>query len=85
MYLLSYFERVVLVPTDIRLEWLQKRTRVAAGLLFTSLVNTRHVETQNAPLQLASYMARIRHVFSRFNNDLFHFLLHFRTVGSKHS
>jgi hypothetical protein len=39
MYLLRYFEQVVLVPTDIRLEWLQKRTHVAAGLLFTSVVD----------------------------------------------
>jgi hypothetical protein len=44
MYLLRYSEQVVLVPTDIRLEWLQQRTHVAAGLLFTSLVNTRNVE-----------------------------------------
>jgi len=44
MYLLRYFEQVVLVPTDSRLEWLQKRTHVAAGLLFTSLVDTRNME-----------------------------------------
>jgi len=42
--LLRYSELVVLVRTDIRLEWLQKRTHVAAGLLFTSFVNTINME-----------------------------------------
>jgi len=44
MSLLRYFEQVVLVPIDIGLEWLQKKTHVAAGFLFTSLVNKRQVE-----------------------------------------